>query len=274
MTRFGRQLFVGLLLLVLASAGAIVLHERYHLASPKYAYLTGWAFFSVMLLLTLYNARKKLPFLPLGNSESWLQIHIYGGFFTVVLFLIHLNFRLPTGWFEGTLAWLYLLVTGSGVVGLVLTRVLPRRLSTRGGEVIYERIPALRHMLRCEAEALAFGSAATTKSSALAEFYYRELAMFFAGPRHFWPHLLESRRPLNALLSELDDLRRYLNESERASLEKLRQLVRQKDGLDYHRALQSTLKLWLFVHLPLTYSLMMFTLLHIVIVFAFAGGAR
>ncbi len=274
MTRFRCQLFVGWFLFVLASVSAIALHARYHVALPKYAYLTGWAFFGVMLLLTLYNARKKLPFLPLGNSESWLQIHIYGGFFTVVLFLIHLNFRLPTGWFEGTLAWLYLLVTGSGVVGLMLTRILPRRLSTRGGEVIYERIPALRHTLRCEAESLAFSSDSTAKSPALAEFYLRELAMFFSGPRHFWPHLLESRRPLNALLSEMDDLRRYLNESERTTLEKLRQLVRQKDGLDYHRALQSTLKLWLFVHLPLTYSLMMFTLLHIVIVFAFAGGAR
>ena len=51
------------------------------------------------------------------------------------------------------------------------------------------------------------------------------------------------------------------------------QLVRQKDGLDYHRALQRALKLWLFVHLPFTYALMLFTLFHIVLVFAFSGGA-
>jgi hypothetical protein len=73
---------------------------------------------------------------------------------------------------------------------------------------------------------------------------------------------------------ELEDLRRYLNEQERTRLEKLAQLVRQKDGLDYHYAVQTTLKLWLFVHLPLTYSLMLFSLLHIVVVFAFSGGAR
>jgi hypothetical protein len=75
-------------------------------------------------------------------------------------------------------------------------------------------------------------------------------------------------------LAELDDLRRFATEQERATLEKLAALVRQKDGLDYHRALQLALKLWLFVHIPLTYALLIFTLLHIVLVLGFSGGAR
>jgi hypothetical protein len=226
----------------------------------------------MMAVLAAYNVRKKLPFLPLGNSENWLQFHIYAGFFTVLLFLIHLNFRVPTGWFEGTLAWLYVLVTGSGIVGLLLSRVLPRRLSTRGGEVIYEKIPALRHALQQSAEALALREG--TPSPAIAEFYGRKLAMFFSGTRNFWRHLFESRQPLNVVMVELEDLRRYLNDQERTTLEKLAQLVRQKDGLDYHHAVQTALKLWLFVHLPLTYSLMIFSLLHLVLVFAFSGGVR
>src|SRR6266568_3902873 len=157
MNRFCRQFWIGTVLLLLASTAAVALHRHFSHSLPNYAYLTGWVLFAVMVLLTIYNARKNLPFLPLGSSESWLQIHIYAGFFTVVLFLIHLNFRVPTGWFEGTLAWLYVLVSGSGVVGLVFTRVLPRRLATRGGEVIYEKIPALRHALREQAEGLSLG---------------------------------------------------------------------------------------------------------------------
>src|SRR6266850_7245526 len=272
MKRFHRQFLLGSFLLLLASTGAVMAHRRWSRALPDYGYLTGWVLLGAIILLAVYNARKKLPFLPLGSSESWLQIHIYAGFFTVVLFLIHLNFRVPTGWFEGTLAWLYLLVTGSGVAGLILSRVLPRRLATRGGEVIYERIPALRHSLRQVAEALALGG--EMKSPAIAEFYARQLSGFLAGPGNFWPHLLESRRPLNAIMTELEEFRCYLNESERATLEKLRDIVRRKDGLDYHHALQRTLKLWLFVHLPLTYSLMMFSLLHVVLVFAFSAGTR
>ena len=272
MKRFRLQFLSGTFLLLLASAAVVIAHRRWSNVLPGYAYLTGWVLFAAMVLLTIYNARKKLPFLPLGNSEHWLQIHIYVGFFTVVLFLIHLNFRVPTGWFEGTLAWLYLLVTLSGVVGLVLSRVLPRRLATRGGEVIYEKIPALRYSLHQQAEALAFHS--ETKSPALAEFYARQLSPFLTGPARFWPHLLESRRPLNALMNRIEEFGRYLNEGERTTLEKLRELVRSKDGLDYHYALQKSLKLWLFVHLPLTYSLMIFSLLHIVLVFAFSAGAQ
>jgi hypothetical protein len=271
MIRFRRQFFSGMLALMIATVAALWLHRKFG-TLPNYAFLTGWALLAGMFVLTIYNARKKLPFLPLGKSETWLQIHIYLGFFTTLLFLIHLNFRLPHGWFEITLAWLFVLVNGSGVVGLFFSRALPRRLATRGGEVIYEKIPALRHALKTEAEKLALG--ADAKSPVIAEFYAHRLAGFFAGPKNFWLHLVESRRPLNALLAGLEDLRRTGSDAERVTLEKLAVLVRQKDGLDYHRALQLVLKLWLFVHIPLTYGLLIFTALHIVLVFGFSGGAR
>jgi hypothetical protein len=272
MKRFRRQFIFGVLALITASVAALWLHAKFSRALPDYAFLTGWILFAAMFVLSFFNARKKLPFLPLGNSETWLQIHIYLGFFTVVLFLIHLNFRAPHGWFEIVLAWLFVLVSGSGMVGLFFSRVLPRRLATRGGEVIFEKIPALRHALKTEAENLALGTDA--KSPVIAEFYTKRLAPFFGGPKNFWLHLAESRRPVSALLAELEDLRRFANDIEREKIEKLAALVRQKDGLDYHRALQLALKLWLFVHIPLTYGLMIFTLLHVVLVFGFSGGTR
>jgi hypothetical protein len=272
MKRFRRQFFLGTVVLIAATALALWAHLHFHHALPDYAYLTGWILFAAMFILTLFNARKKLPFLPLGKSETWLQIHIYLGFFTTLLFLIHLNFRLPRGWFEITLAWLFLLVSGSGMIGLLFSRVLPRRLATRGGEVIFEKIPALRHALKTEAENLALGT--DVKSPFIAEFYTKRLAPFFTEPKNLWGHFCESRRPLNALIAELDDLRLFANEAEREKVEKLAALVRQKDGLDYHRALQLALKLWLFVHIPLTYGLLIFTALHIILVFGFSGGAR
>jgi len=271
MTRFRRQLFSGLFALIAATVGALWLNAKYNVL-PNYAYLTGWALLAGMFVLTIYNVRKKLPFLPLGKSETWLQIHIYLGFFTTLLFLIHLNFHLPHGWLNVSLAWLFVLVSGSGFVGLFFSRVLPRRLATRGGEVIFEKIPAIRHALKTDAENLVLGTDA--KSLVIAEFYTKRLALFFAGTRNFWNHLAESRREVSSLLAELEDLRRFANDIEKEKIAKLAALVRQKDGLDYHRALQLALRLWLFVHIPLTYGLMIFTVLHIVIVFAFSGGAR
>ena len=272
MNRFRRQFLTGSFALLVAAMTALWVHARFSRALPGYAFLTGWILLAAMLVLTFYNARKKLPFLPLGDSSTWLQVHVYLGLFTVLLFLIHLNFRLPHGWFEITLAWLFALVSVSGVVGLIFSRALPHRLATRGGEVIFEKIPALCHGLKAEAEKLALGTEA--KSPAIAKFYARRLAGFFAGPKNAWLHLVESRRSLNALLAELEDLRRTGSDAERATLEKLAVLVRQKDGLDYHRALQLTLKLWLFVHIPLTYGLLIFTTAHIAFAFGFSGGAR
>jgi hypothetical protein len=183
-----------------------------------------------------------------------------------------LNFRAPHGGLGIVLTVLFAVVTVSGVVGLIMSRTLPKRLQTRGGEVIYEQIPAIRHGLKAQADALALGVQAN--SPAIAEFYARRLADFFDGPRNFWRHLLESSRPVNQRLAELNELRRYLNQSEGAILDRLAQLVRQKDGLDYHQSLQAALKLWLFVHLPLTYGLMLFIVLHIVLAFAFSGGVQ
>ncbi|HEY5040748.1 MAG TPA: hypothetical protein VIK53_01975 [Verrucomicrobiae bacterium] len=271
MTRFRRQFTFGSLALIAASVAALWLNGKFN-ALPDYAFLTGWALLAGMFVLTIYNVRKKLPFLPLGKSETWLQIHIFLGFFTTLLFLIHLNFRLPHGWFEIALAWLFVLVSGSGFVGLFFSRILPRRLATRGGEVIFEKIPALRHVLKAEAETLSLGTDA--KSPVIAEFYTKRLAPFFSGPKNSWLHFVESRRPVSALLAELEDLRRFATDDERQRIERLAAIVRQKDGLDYHRALQLALKLWLFVHIPLTYGLLIFTALHIVLVFGFSGGAR
>ena len=273
MISFVKQRGLGLSLLILVSAVMVWLHRRYSGAMPRLSYLTGWALFGLILLLSLYNARKKLPFVPLLSSELWLQSHVYGGLLTAALFAVHISYKMPTGWFEGMLAMLYVMLMLSGFFGLFVSRAIPKRLTTRGGEVLFERIPSIRRQLQERAEALALTSLSQVKSSTVADFYARELKDFFEGSRNVGLHLLEVRSPLNRLLNKITDLNRYLNEQERATLDQIAGLVRQKDGLDYHYALQLLLKVWLFVHIPLTYSLLLFTLTHIVLVFAFSGGA-
>jgi len=271
---FARRRWFSVFALILLSSAAVLAHIHGSAIVPRFNYVTGWVLFAVILFLSIYNVRKKLPFLPLGSSESWLQFHVYAGLFTAVLFAVHVSFKVPTGWFEGTLAWLYGLVMISGLAGLFLSRAAPKRLTTFGGEVLFERIPAIRSALRKQAEALALTSIPQVQSTTIAEFYVRDLKDFFEGPRNFWLHLFQIRRPLGTLLNHITDLNRYLDEKERATLAQIAELVRQKDGLDYHYALQLVLKGWLFTHIPLTYSLLLLTLVHVVLVFAFSGGAR
>jgi len=274
MTAFSKQRAAGLTLFFLSSVLVVSLHAEYADVIPRIAYLSGWLLFVVILILTFYNARKKLSFLPLLTSEGWLQFHIYAALLTAVLFCVHISYKIPTGWFERTLAAVYALVMLSGFFGLFASRGIPKRLTTRGGEVLFERIPGIRRQLQERAETLALKSVEDVKSATIADFYARELKDFFEGTRNVISHWFEVRTPVNLILNKITDLNRYLNESERATMDEMATLVRQKDGLDYHYSLQLILKLWLFVHIPLTYCLLLWTLAHIVLVFAYSGGAR
>lgn len=234
--------------------------------------VSGWSLLALIALLTLLNVRKKASAPPLGAARHWLNFHIYAGLFTFVLFAIHVNFKLPDGPLETTLAILYASVGVSGVVGIILSRIFARRLTTHGSEVIYEQIPGLRGEVGEAVEALALQSIEDTEATTIADFHARRLLAFLAGPRNFWSHLADSRRPITRLLRETAELKRFLNESERDVLKQIEDLLRVKDGLDYHHALQTALKAWLFVHIPLTYGLVLFIAVHIVVVTAFAGN--
>jgi hypothetical protein len=271
---FANQRATGLLFFV---AGTVILvggYLKFHDQVSGFPFISGWLLFAFMMVLTVYNARKRLPFLPLGSSEAWLQFHLYLGLLTAVLFGVHIAFRPPTGWFDGVLAALYLGVTISGLFGWFVSRSLPKRMTARGGEVVFERIPAIRQSLLQQAEALALKSVPEGKSTTIADFYVKHLDSFFRGPQNRLKHLFEIRRPLQHTVYQISDLNRFLNDNERLIMDRIGELVRQKDGLDYHHSLQLTLKVWLFVHIPLTYGLLIFSLTHIVIVYAFSGGAR
>jgi len=274
MISFAKQRWLGIFLTIVASALLVMANSTYEPKIHRLTYISGWALFALMLILSAYNGRKKLPFLPLGRSETWLQFHIYAGLLTITLFTIHIGFHAPAGWFQSTLAWLYFGVTASGIFGLFVSRALPQRLTTRGGEVLFERIPAIRRALQDQAEALALKSISEAKSATIADFYTRHLKDFFDGPRNFWQHVFEIRSPIQRLINQVNDLNRFLNNDERVVMEKIANLLRQKDGLDYQRALQLTLKGWLFTHIPLTYSLLLFSVAHVILVYAFSGGAR
>lgn len=261
-------------LLSLASVWALIAFDQFNTTLPHLVYLTGWGLLGLMLYLTLYNSRKKLPFLPLVSSRAWLQLHIYLGLFTGLVFLMHMRWHWPQGWFEMLLALLFVGVTLSGVFGWWLSRTLPKRLTTAGGEVPFERIPVIRRSLQLQAEKLVVAGVVPANSSTLADFYAARLADFFSRPANFQSHLVGSRRPLNYLLGQMAEVDRFINASEKKTVAELTELVRQKDMLDFHRSAQLVMKGWLFVHIPLTYGLLVFSVAHVVIIYAFSGGAR
>jgi hypothetical protein len=63
----------------------------------------------------------------------------------------------------------------------------------------------------------------------------------------------------------------YLEEREQEAMKQIAVQIQLKDDLDYQRSLQSVLKTWLFVHVPLTWTLILFALFHTITVCAFAS---
>lgn len=236
------------------------------------AFLSGWVLLVGVLFLALFGLRRRLTVLPLGSSAAWMQFHLYVGVLMVLVFAEHVGWDIPDGGLEITLAIVFLLVAASGVFGFVLARFLPPRLTRRGEQVIFERIPAFIAALRDETEALVLQSAKETDSSTITEFYMMHLLAFFSGPRNKVRHLIASRRARFRLLNEIENMERYLNPREKEFAERLRDLVIKKDELDFHYSLNLALKAWLLVHVPLTYGLLILAALHLVLVYAFGGG--
>lgn len=237
------------------------------------SFMTGYVLMGCLLFLTAFNLRKKLPFLPaIGSAAMWMQLHIYVGFATFAIFAYHIAWRIPDGVFEITLAMLYMTVALSGVYGLYVTRVLPKRLSALNEEIIFERIDGFRRELARQAKAVVIG--ACDRSPVLANYYVNRLAMFFERPRGLAYLIYPTGRWRRQLVSEIEDLDRFLVADQRSDSRKLANMVRKKDDLDYHHAIQGRLKVWLFVHIGLTYSLLIAAITHGFLAHAFAGGLR
>jgi len=273
MSYFVRRRSVGILLVMglVLSLFVIAAISRGNIGATGHA--SGWLLGGLIVFLASYNVRKAVPFLPLGTSAAWLQIHIYAGLITFAVFAVHVRFSVPTGIFECLLAALYLVVFCSGITGLVMTRSFPARLTMLGDETIFEQIPVVRRELQTEVEALVLTGNAEWQSPAIVEFYRDELRPFLIRHHDVLSHLIrgESAR-WHRLSRAIDDQRRYLNADEQHVMDEVKGYIRRKHQLDTKYALQGALKLWLFVHIPVTWALMIFVVFHIVLVHAWSGG--
>jgi hypothetical protein len=80
-------------------------------------YILGIVGGSMMILLLIYPARKRIPSLaPIGSVKAWFQIHMVLGLLGPLLVLFHANFR--TGATNSNVAlYCMLTVSGSGLIG-------------------------------------------------------------------------------------------------------------------------------------------------------------
>ena len=233
---------------------------------------TGWLLFTSLVMLALFAIRKKFTYPPLLRASTWLRLHIWLGVLSLFLFALHTNLRLPGGAFEGLLYLLLCVLAASGIWGLYLSNVVPKRLTERGNEVIFERIPVFGRELRNRLDEH-MQSAASLGSETLLTFIRLHLVDYMSSTKHIRSHFFGSERPRQNLHRKLTQFRRYMNEDELEIANQISELIDMKYDLDFHFVQQGLLKVWLFIHIPLTWVLMLFVLVHIVVVYSFSGSS-
>ena len=227
------------------------------------AVYSGWLLLALVLLLTFFNARKKLPFLPLLSASTWMQAHIYLGWLACFVFVLHTGVRIPDGGLERLLAAAFWGVAASGAFGLWLSRWLPPRLVRSGESLVYERIPVLRHKLAVEVRELVRRAETETQSSTLPDLYLRVLHAYFLRVPTLLTPMTGDEREFHRVKLELESSRRYLSEVEQDLAGQLADMIEAKRNLDSQHAGQRLLKLWLFIHIPLTYGLLVMVAAHV-----------
>jgi hypothetical protein len=187
---------------------------------------------------------------------------------------------LPDTGFEWALWSGFVLVTLSGILGTYLAWALKARHGL-DESVGLDRIPARRAELGDEVHAIvADGDPAPTlfalpsppHDAWIMDLYTMHLESYFAGPRNLMAHLIGSKRPLKRLSEEIENLSRYVDPQSQEKLAAIKNLVIEKDRLDFARVYLGLSKGWLLVHVPVTYGLIVLIVLHVLVVHAFSSG--
>jgi hypothetical protein len=249
------------------------------LRDPRY--LDGWILAGGMGLQLGFHIAIKTGSLSPKSALRWRKIHVFVGYLLIAAFVSHSDFSLPDTGFEWALCIGFVLVTVTGIFGTYLSWSLKAKGRIDEG-VSYDRIPALRAELAREVHAIAAETDPGAAQLALPglphdawimDLYISHLRDFFQGPRNLTFHLIGSQAPVKRLIEEIDNLSRYSDQQSRERLVTIKNLVMQKDRLDFARVYLSLTRLWLLIHVPVTYALIIMTVLHVLIVYAFSSGA-
>ena len=165
---------------------------------------------------------------------------------------------------------MFYLVSLSGIFGYIIQRINPRRLVQTDFEIIYERIPAELAEIREKAEEEIRACTEETGSDTLARHYMETLSWFFRRPRFFFNNAFGGSAGQHWLRNQYRTVNRYLNDSERAYLDRVNELAEMKAKIDIHYACQSTMKYWLLFHLPLAAAVLGLMFWHVIVVNVYA----
>ncbi|MCE9532461.1 MAG: hypothetical protein K8T89_15275 [Planctomycetes bacterium] len=218
----------------------------------------------------------------LGSTRTWMALHIWLGLVSLPLAICHSGFA-----FGGPLSMavllLFLAVIASGVWGLIMQQVIPRKLIDEiPGETIVTETEHLMKGYLAEAEALilsvrrqevAIEHGAVTSSvvvrSTTKGYRVEQLDNLFK--QRISPYLLTGKRGGGPLahrarsVQMFAELRREAEPEFAEVVSKLEAICEKRRSLDDQARLYFWLHNWLCIHLPLSFALVILLVAHVVV---------
>lgn len=195
----------------------------------------------------------------LGKSQAWVQFHLYAGTLSLLLVFMHSGFHIPTGAMNWWLWFLSIWVTVSGLLGVLIQKIVPRMLSSALSiEVLYERIPELVSQISKSADELVELCTEPVK-----DFYKKNVAAALVSPQARAIYYVDITGGIQSRVRQFQYLRRVLSMDEKEKLDKLESMYKTKLEIDAHYTLQKALRWWLYSHVPVSLVLLLLIMFHL-----------
>lgn len=225
----------------------------------------GIAGTALILLLAFFGIRKRWYRSTFGTLEQWLQSHIYLGVLVLIVLLFHTGGRFNDKIAVTTLV-LVAIVVASGIVGAILYVTIPRLLTEVESNLTVDEISEQLNQLARSMARIASG-----RSAPFQRIYDELLRQTQPGGLAGW-RLLLSR--LGRKKQQEADWTRLIALVPIEEQEELRQMLvvsRQRRELllrlIFQQRYKNVLEFWLYIHVPFTIALLVFTVVHVVAVF-------
>lgn len=247
--------------------------EPYHPRGGSFAGLVfGIGAALCMFLPSLFYQRKRFPGrIRLGRSQFWMKAHIWLGLLSLPLALFHSGFGLG-GPLEFSLMLFVFVVWGSGVFGLILQQFLPSMLTkSLSVEAMAAYVDAVCLRLQQNADKAVLGlcgslfeeqPAEKPGAESLRAFYLNTVRSFLDArpPREVRQSGLAGKASAEALFeaqkkgtsNKIDEI-----------LDLLNRLCHERRELLLQTRLHGWLHGWLWIHVPLSMTLLVLLAIHI-----------
>ena len=240
----------------------------------------GTVSLAIFVFASALGIRKKRRTWPIGRVQTWLRAHIWLTILTIPLVAFHSGFRLG-GPHTTTVMVLYAIVMVSGFFGLAMQNFMPRLMKdSLSREVVFDQIGEM-HRRIVEAALVFRRSLSGQRVAAGAHGAEDEVTTMVAVDdsegvlltfldQECMPYLQASRS--RAVRSRLgakrlsDDVFRLLrlnvSENYRGKVDEMQRWCDDRRVMDAQMRLQHWLHGWLLIHVPLSFSLLIFTFWH------------